>query len=125
MDWLDILKAICAFCVVCIHYPFLGKIDDYIVIVSRSAVPVFFMITGFFYSDVRNKGRETAQILKITSLCLVSNAAYFLWGLFLSAFGGIQEYFTDSLSLRLHWCQTPGTNVNEVVNVICEKGYKA
>lgn len=49
---IDVLKAICAFLVVCIHVPFPGKMGAYFTTLTRVAVPIFFMITGYFYSDI-------------------------------------------------------------------------
>ena len=47
-DNIDILKAICAFLIVCIHVPFPGRVGAYFTALTRIAVPVFFMITGYF-----------------------------------------------------------------------------
>ena len=54
-DNIDILKATCAFLIVCIHVPFPGVIGKYFTALTRIAVPVFFMITGYFYFDVEEK----------------------------------------------------------------------
>lgn len=81
---LDILKALCAFCVVIIHAPFPGKIGSCFVALSAIAVPIFFMITGYFYTDSQNQKRELVQMKKIGSLCLFSNVLYFLLRLFLT-----------------------------------------
>ncbi|UEA30492.1 hypothetical protein LK422_03580 [Blautia massiliensis (ex Durand et al. 2017)] len=43
------MKAICAFLIVCIHAPFPGKFGAYFTTLTRVAVPIFFMITGYFY----------------------------------------------------------------------------
>ena len=59
---LDILKSICAFLIVNIHAPFPGEAGAYFLSLTRMAVPVFFMITGFFYDNVRSRGRVNAQI---------------------------------------------------------------
>ncbi len=48
-DGLDVLKCICAFLVVCIHAAFLGDVGKIVEVIARIAVPIFFMITGFFY----------------------------------------------------------------------------
>ena len=64
-DNIDILKAICAFLIVCIHAPFPGIIGEYFTALTRIAVPVFFMITGYFYLDVEKKNGEIRQIKKI------------------------------------------------------------
>lgn len=39
--YVDILKALCAFLVVCIHAPFPGIVGDYFTALSRVAVPIF------------------------------------------------------------------------------------
>ena len=84
-DNIDILKSICAFLIVCIHVPFPGEIGSYITALSRIAVPVFFMITGFFYSDVVKKSRITRQIKKIFILMIEANLVYFVWKWFFTA----------------------------------------
>jgi len=80
-DGVDILKLICAFLVICIHKPFYGKIGEYIVAISRCAVPIFFMITGFFYKNTIHKGNENKQIVKILKLCIFSNLLYLAYNI--------------------------------------------
>lgn len=84
---LDVLKLYCAFLVVCIHAPFSWD-RGYVAAVSEVAVPVFFMISGFFYEGVRERGRERQQINKILKLIIVSNVFYFLWHLFIYGISG-------------------------------------
>lgn len=79
---LDILKALCAFCVITIHAPFSGKLGLCAEALSRIAVPIFFMVTGFFYVDTLRQKKELVQIKKISLLCFYSYVLYFLWGLF-------------------------------------------
>ncbi len=79
---LDILKCIAAFLVVCIHAPFQGKCGEYFVAIARCAVPIFFMITGFFYDNKMSDSKENKQILKIFKLCIISNIFYFIFKLF-------------------------------------------
>lgn len=93
---LDILKAICAFCVIVIHAPFPGKIGEYALALSRIAVPVFFMITGYFYS-ARSREKKGAQIKRIFMLCLFANGLYFLWGLFAKFCAGGGKISADLL----------------------------
>ncbi|MGM9589678.1 MAG: acyltransferase [Faecousia sp.] len=91
---LDILKALCAFCVIIIHIPFPGKTGSYIDALARIAVPVFFMITGYFYVDAMNRKREPAQMKKIFHLCIFANILYFLWNLLLVCRGGgVKSFF--------------------------------
>ena len=65
--------------VVCIHIPFPGSVGNYITALSRIAVPIFFMITGYFYSDVVKKGRTAGQIKKLFILMVEANLIYFVW----------------------------------------------
>lgn len=73
--WLgiDLLKTICSFLVVIIHAPFPGIVGMYITALSRISVPIFFMITGFFYSDVVRRNKEKDQIKKIFLLFSAAN----------------------------------------------------
>ena len=48
---IDCLKAIAAFLVVCIHAPFPGMFGIHFKAITSIAVPVFFMITGFFIGN--------------------------------------------------------------------------
>lgn len=76
---LDILKCICAFLIVCIHAPFPGEFGKVITALARCAVPVFFIISGYFYNTIVQKKRENRQIKKVFLLFLVSNIIYFVF----------------------------------------------
>ena len=80
-DNIDILKAICAFLIVCIHVPFPGKVGAYFTTLTRVAVPVFFMITGYFYSDTIARHKEKHQIKKIGGLIIEANIIFFIWNI--------------------------------------------
>ena len=73
---LDILKAICAFLVICIHISYKGKIENIIMPLCRIAVPIFFMITGYFYHKTSKKPLK--QIKKIFLLIVLSNLLYII-----------------------------------------------
>lgn len=94
---IDILKAVCAFFVVCIHCPFPGKIGEYFTVLTRIAVPTFFMITGFFYSDTVAKGRIGAQIKKIAVLGVSANLIYLLFNTMLKIIRG-GDYLAEFLN---------------------------
>lgn len=74
---IDVLKFICAFCVVTIHSGFGGNvvIEPFL----RCAVPIFFMISGYFIYNkiVRNDvGRIIIDARRILKILLISAAAY-------------------------------------------------
>ncbi len=98
-DW---LKCLCAFLVVCAHAPFPGKVGEWIICAaSREAVPVFLMITGFFYVDIKNRGREKDQIIKIIKLIIWSNLMYFVWKIVYNYFyGDVGEFISGCLNLE-------------------------
>lgn len=85
---LDCLKCLCAFLVVCVHKRFPGEVGMYITALARMAVPVFFMITGYFYSQTAARQGEKRQIIKILKLVVISNLFYCLWSGFISVTQG-------------------------------------
>ena len=80
-DNIDILKVICAFLIVCIHVPFPGRVGEYFTALTRVAVPIFFMITGYFYSDTVARHKEKQQIKKIFYLVVEANLLFFIWNI--------------------------------------------
>jgi len=74
---LDKLKAICAFLIVCIHAPFPGVFGEYFKCLTRIAVPIFFIISGYFYTFTTVK----EQIIKVLRLVIICNLGYFVLGL--------------------------------------------
>jgi len=76
---LDFLKFVCAFLVVYIHSCSDSYANEYIIPITRIAVPVFFMITGFFYEETVNKNRRLEQIRKILKYILFSNLIYLVF----------------------------------------------
>lgn len=80
LDGLDILKAVCVFFVISIHARFPGKYGTYFSALARIAVPIYFMITGFFYSHIREQNKQTKQLRRIFKMGLYSNCLFFAWG---------------------------------------------
>lgn len=99
-DNIDILKAICAFLIVCIHIPFPGTVGAYFTALTRSAVPIFFMITGYFYSDVVKRGEETRQIRKIMKLVIEANLIYLVWDSFYALVSRNMDFFQSTFTLK-------------------------
>ena len=94
---LDKLKALCAFLVVCIHAPFPGTIGEYFTALARIAVPIFFMISGYFYKADRSR----QQIIKILKLILISNTLYFFWKVALTTIKGeLLSFFIENFTLQ-------------------------
>jgi len=74
---LDVLKFLCAFFVICIHATFSWR--EYIEPLTRVAVPVFFIISGYFYP--RDSARQKKQIIKILKILMFSCLFYVVWGI--------------------------------------------
>lgn len=83
-DCVDLLKAYCALLIVIIHAPFPGTIGNYITSLTRIAVPIFFMISGYFYK----KDRLILQIKKIAVLFAEANLLFLLWDLLYGQLSG-------------------------------------
>lgn len=79
------LKFVASFFVVCIHVLFYGR--DCIVPIIKTAVPCFFMISGFFLYDINQESFPTTriktQIVKISKILLFANILYFVWHYYL------------------------------------------
>ena len=100
-DGLDILKAICAFFVVCIHVTFQGELGTGVASLARFAVPVFFMITGFFYDKTVSNNKEKHQLKKILILLIVSNVLYYLlMGFKAVSEGSFSKYAAETFTLK-------------------------
>lgn len=78
---LDLLKTISAFMVICIHVPFPGIVGTIITPLTRIAVPLFFMITGYYYSSTKERNHVNKQLHKVIQLFVGANLLYLLWDL--------------------------------------------
>lgn len=75
---IDVLKCVCALFVVMIHAPFRIHLAPYTVALARVAVPIFFIITGYYFPHMEEKGRTSKHLRKIGLLALASCIFYFL-----------------------------------------------
>lgn len=74
------LKALAAFFVVVIHFPMLGK--EHLEPLVRTAVPLFYIITGFFlYKGAGEKEINTAKrwVKKVIMCSVLLNVCYAAW----------------------------------------------
>ena len=99
---LDILKCICAFFVVWLHFGSYTYINSIMIAVSRVAVPVFFMITGYFYNQIIMSEKQIKQLKKITKMIIFSNILYLFINICACLFNGksIAEFLLSDLSLK-------------------------
>lgn len=96
----DILKCLCSFMIVCIHKGF-AKGAGPIRMVSRMAVPVFFMISGFFYC--RNKlNKKTINKGKLLKFYLFWCLIYAIYSIIHNLLKGISisDYLNNMFSLQ-------------------------
>ena len=93
---LDALKYLCAFLVICIHAnEYIGKAQ--LEPLMRTAVPIFFMISGYFYTDTLRCGRCGAQIKKLLLI-------FALYSLIIIALTIFMDSFVYGSSLySLYW----------------------
>ena len=97
LNSLDKLKVLCAFLIVCIHAPFPEVVGEFFTALTRIAVPIFFMISGFFYSTTSG----ARQIKKLFRLVVMGNGIYFVWKLALAAVKGeISSFLTTTFTVR-------------------------
>lgn len=94
---LDVIKAICAFLVICIHISYKDEVGQIVTPLCRIAVPIFFMITGFFYK--KTKTPPLKQIRRVFVLIILSNLLYLVSGIILNGSATIptKDDIIDSL----------------------------
>ncbi len=103
----DVLKAICAFLVICIHTPFPGEIGRYINALTRIAVPLFFMISGFLFCNAKYNQKDEKQYLlkqlkSIFRIIIIANVIYFLFYMVLSIVQGnhLLQYISSVINIK-------------------------
>lgn len=75
---INILKALAAVLVICIHCPFQGRMGILISNLARIAVPIFLLISGF-YCYGNSKEKISKKIKHILTLIIISNLIYVLY----------------------------------------------
>ena len=90
---LDMIKAVCAYFVVMIHISFPGTVGNIVDALARFAVPVFFMVSGYFcYRTDGLEFEKTGKKLKhIAVLNVTAFTVYFMWELFRNHIEGVRE----------------------------------
>lgn len=86
----DVLKCICSFAIVIIHTPFEGTAGTLLRIFSRVAVPIFFMISGYYYTP--DSKRINRQIKKIVCVIVFSHLLYFIFDIFMNHVAHVNLY---------------------------------
>ena len=78
---IDQLKCLSAFLVIYVHCSPTGTIGENISAIARIAVPIFFIITGYFYEFSNQREKKQSQIKNIFVLCIIANFLYLIWTL--------------------------------------------
>lgn len=104
---LNYLKALACFCVVMLHCGFPGVVGKLIYGPSRFAVPLFFMISGYFvYCDDKDKVIKglPRKIKHIAKLLIIADILYFFWHIiqhaFESGFIGVEGWFLETFTVQ-------------------------
>ena len=98
---IDTLKCIAAFLVVFIHAPLENVLKDYVMVITRIAVPIFFLISGFLYENKLNdKNKKISSIKKLLKILLFTYLIYIPFELFYYIFNGksIDIFIADFFS---------------------------
>lgn len=100
---LDVMKCVAALLVVYIHFGGATLGNDAFSIVSqicngleRVSVPLFFMITGYYYPSLTKRGRMRGYLHKLVKLTLGASLFYFLLSIFIHVFhGDLRTWLTN------------------------------
>lgn len=100
---LDLLKLIAAFCVVFVHYKFYGKVGTVVDALSRFAVPLFFITSGYYsYNNTVSKHKAKAiRLIKMFVLVtLLYHCATIAVYLVQGEFAEISAYLASLFNLK-------------------------
>lgn len=94
----DLLKTLAAFFVVYLHTT---RVDGSIIlgfikVISRIAVPLFFMISGYYYIMLCKKNSFGIHMKKIFNMTIAFSFLYFVWDCSLQVRGGDLEFFLSN-----------------------------
>lgn len=94
---LDVLKSIAAVFVVLIHDQSVLWLNP----VIRTAVPLFFIISGYYYPQMVEKGRFWGHIRKLLKMAIIASCIYALWTLQIEfRHGRLVTWLFSTFSLR-------------------------
>ena len=94
---IDVMRIIAAFAVVTVHTKFFGS--RYLNSTLINAVPLFFMISGFFYCVSQEK--KLKRIKSMFFITIMSNLLYMVVGLVMSYLqGNLSEFVSEKFSLE-------------------------
>lgn len=82
---IDFARIVLIFLIVCLHFPLYGSLGIAVKEIAQAAVPLFFMITGFYlYSEDKTKISQRAfrQAKRILRLCMYSFILYLGYRIF-------------------------------------------
>lgn len=100
---LDILKLLASYMVVFIHVLFYGKIGEAFDALARFAVPLFFVVSGFYSYEITPK-QIKKRIIHITQLLFLAVTVYILWKviplLVRQDLPGLTRYFCQYLRIK-------------------------
>jgi membrane protein len=99
---LDLLKLISAFLVVAIHYQADIPTKEYLITFCRVAVPVFFMINGFFWEYANNTSFKNGwiRIKKLAVLTAITIVVYNIYDIIIHFFN---SYLVTDIAILAEW----------------------
>lgn len=75
---IDIVKTFAALLVICIHTGYPSVVGDYVVAFCRVAVPLFLLVSGYYYQNIIAKKKITVYYKKVLGLTFFSSIFYFI-----------------------------------------------
>lgn len=75
---IDIVKTIATLLVICIHTGYPSVVGDYVVAFCRVSVPLFLLISGYYYQVIIERKRVLSYCKKILVLTFLSSVFYFI-----------------------------------------------
>lgn len=75
---IDVVKTVATLLVICIHTGYPSVVGDYVVAFCRISVPLFLLISGYYYQVIIERKRVLSYYKKILALTFLSSVFYFI-----------------------------------------------
>lgn len=96
---IDILRCVLSILVIAIHTLNINTNAKYIIIIGRIAVPIFFILSGYFIFEKKAE-QIKYQIKKLVLIIIIANIIYAIWAIIVNYQGLRNLFWQETLNIK-------------------------
>lgn len=96
---IDSLRCVLAFFIIVIHTLDTSTEAKYILVIARTAVPMFFILSGYFIYDV-SKYKIKKRIKKTFNLMIIANIFFAIWSIFVNYHNLRYDFISETFNMK-------------------------